>query len=416
MRRCRKTLYAAVLGLSLGMTIAWSGQEQTLLPQAEAQGKKWKYFGASTCGRGACHAASKPGKKRPANEHTTWAKNDRHSRAFETLFNEDSEDMCEKLEIEDASKDQRCTVCHSTAVKKELQGDKYNAEDGVSCDGCHGPAEGWFKPHVKPHDYKDMLKLGMFDTRNMWRRADMCVLCHLQIEPELVEAGHPDLSFELYAHSNREPIHWLERMEWAAIRGWSVGQAVSLREALVKIERRLKLKKSQDAIDNAVYLAQAYIAVFKHGVAIFGGAQDKAVIKELEIELNKESIDKEKLVKLCGRAHPLMNKLGKTLNRWDKFTGQKVRMLYKRIANDKALKEADEFVAEQAAGALFALYNADKQGQTAPLGKAVQIPEVLKKLLVRPTVGLPEELFDEEGEFKTELWLERLEKAKALIK
>jgi hypothetical protein len=205
-----------------------------LMSKSEADGHKagsdkYKRFGSSTCGGGSCHAASKPGDERPSNEYTTWQDEDRHAKAFATLYEEESADMAEELEIEDASTSPRCISCHSTDVPKKLQGKKYNVEDGVSCDGCHGPAEGWFEAHTKPHKYEDMLKLGMWDTRDMWARADVCVLCHLQIEPELVDAGHPDLSFELVNHSRREPPHWFERQSWDGVRAWSVGQAVSLR-------------------------------------------------------------------------------------------------------------------------------------------------------------------------------------------
>lgn len=421
----RKIMSAAIGGIGLAALLTFAGQESTLLiPNADAEGKKWKYFGASTCGGGSCHAASKPEANRPANEYTTWSKKDNHAKAFNRLFEEASTEMCEELEIEDASKDKRCTVCHSTDVPKELQGDKYNNEDGVSCDGCHGPAEGWFKPHTKPHKYEDMLKLGMWDTRNIWRRADVCVKCHLQIEPELVDAGHPDLSFEIYAHSRREPPHWYERQTWDGIRAWSVGQAVSLREALLKISKRIKGKKDFDTTSLALYQAQSYVMVFKHGVAVFGSDADKKAIAGLD-KMIAGALDAEKIAdgaamtKACDSAAELMNKLGQKLAKADSFNAGNVKSLFKAIASDKALMDADgidEFVAEQAAGALYALYNSSKQGKGPRNKGEVETPDAIEKILVRPTVYKPDDLFDDEGTFLAEKWIKRYKAAGALVK
>jgi hypothetical protein len=422
----RKIMSAALSGIGLAAVVGLMGQHPTsLISQADAEGKKWKYYGASTCGGGSCHAAAKPDPKRPANEYSTWQKKDRHAKAFNTLFEEASQEMCEELEIEDASKDTRCTVCHSTNVPKALRGDKYNAEDGVSCDGCHGPASGWFKPHTKPHKYEEMLKLGMWDTRNMWRRADMCVSCHLQIEPELVDAGHPDLSFELYAHSTREPPHWFERQSWDGVRSWAVGQAVALREALAKIKKRIPAKKGKegddleaatDAVDGAVLQAQSYVVIFRHAVNAMGDAGDKKVLAELNALFAAEELDDAKLTAACGSGATLMDKLGKKFAGMADFDAAKVKALYAKIASDPLLGDTDEFTAEQAAGALYALYNSAKQGKGPRNKGAVETPKEIAAILVRPTVYEPEDLFDGEGTFKGGEWARRLKVAAGLVK
>src|SRR6185369_5193094 len=80
-------------------------------------------------------------------------------------------------------------------------------KQGVSCDACHGPAEKYLEPHVtKGWTAKQRAalgseklydQLGLYDTKNLKMRANMCVSCHLKIDAELINAAHPELPFEL---------------------------------------------------------------------------------------------------------------------------------------------------------------------------------------------------------------------------
>lgn len=413
MRFINQALYAGVLGLSCGLTLSILQPNHSLLPNAEAKGKRWKYFGASTCGASSCHAAKEQEKNRPADEYVTWSKKDRHSKAYDTLFEGESTDMCEELDIEDPSKDKACTVCHTTDVQKDLRGKKFNNEDGVSCDGCHGPAEGWIKPHTKPHKYEDMLTMGMWDTRNLFRRADVCVSCHLQIDPKLVEAGHPDLSFELFTHSHREPPHWYERQTWDGIRAWSVGQTVSLRDALTKIKSRIGQKDNEDNLDLAISQGLSHTTVFRHAIAVLGEKHEKAYISELHALLSSGKT--KGLDKACKNGIALLGKLGRRLASADVFNKKLVVKIFKAVAKDRDLISADEFQAEQVAGALFALYNSNFHGKGPRLRTPLKEPQAIKDIFVRPAIFGPENFFDDDGEFKTKLWLERVKVASKLI-
>lgn len=70
----------------------------------------------------------------------------------------------------------------------------------------------------------------MRDLRNIYVRANACVACHQNLEGELLEAGHPDLFFELDGQSVVEPKHWRDDQSWSGLRQWLTGQAVALRE------------------------------------------------------------------------------------------------------------------------------------------------------------------------------------------
>ncbi len=50
--------------------------------------------------------------------------------------------------------------------------------------------------------YKASLQMGMYDTKNLVKRAEKCLSCHVSdaernADHELIAAGHPDLLFEL---------------------------------------------------------------------------------------------------------------------------------------------------------------------------------------------------------------------------
>jgi hypothetical protein len=74
------------------------------------------------------------------------------------------------------------------------------------------------------------LAAGMRDLRNLYVRANACFACHQNLAPELLQAGHPDLFFELDSQSVAEPKHWRDEEPWNGLREWLTGQAVALRE------------------------------------------------------------------------------------------------------------------------------------------------------------------------------------------
>jgi hypothetical protein len=71
---------------------------------------------------------------------------------------------------------------------------------------------------------------GMRDLRSFYVRANTCVACHQNLDPDLLQAGHPVLTFELDGQSVAEPKHWRDEESWSGPRAWLVGQAVALRE------------------------------------------------------------------------------------------------------------------------------------------------------------------------------------------
>jgi len=77
---------------------------------------------------------------------------------------------------------------------------------------------------------------GMRDLKSFYVRANTCVACHQNLDPDiikardLIRAGHPELTFELDRQSVDEPKHWKDDDPSSGVRAWLVGQAVALRE------------------------------------------------------------------------------------------------------------------------------------------------------------------------------------------
>jgi len=115
----------------------------------------------------------------------------------------------------------------------------------VGCENCHGPASAWLGPHTtRGWNYAKSQELGMYDTRDLVKRSEKCLTCHLgtpekSVDHELIAAGHPDLYFELDSFMSVMPPHWKEvdTDPWFAVRAMAVGQAVQMREQLKRVAR-----------------------------------------------------------------------------------------------------------------------------------------------------------------------------------
>ena len=254
-------------------------------PQAEAQASP-KYTGTASCGASNCHGSTKPKADYPKlNENIVWQQKERHAKAYETLTNEKLKSgvrpsaIAKKLNIAKAETSDRCLVCHAVNVKPEQRGPKFDISDGVHCDGCHGPAEKWLEPHAgKGWTHEQSVKLGMYDTKNLLMRADKCVSCHLQIEADMVAAGHPDLlAFELDTFSLQMPPHWRDKGTWFGARAWATGQVVSLREAAKQVADRAKAGATPKLMQDAAAKVRGHGAVVRHVFAVMAPDAQKSL-------------------------------------------------------------------------------------------------------------------------------------------
>ena len=188
-----------------------------------------QFVGAAGCKASSCHGGA--GEKR--SQYLTWVKQDFHFRAYAVLVDARSARMAETLGLPAAYTSARCTVCHSPfqAVAPTNLANTASADEGVSCESCHGAAGSWLRGHIrKDWSYAMRVGAGMHDLRNFYVRANTCVACHQNLDANLLAAGHPELIFELDGQSVNEPKHWRDDDAWSGARAWLVGQAVALRE------------------------------------------------------------------------------------------------------------------------------------------------------------------------------------------
>jgi hypothetical protein len=273
-----RAAYAALAALLLGvLAFAWRPAGVATPGAAHAQTPpSLKYTGAASCAASNCHGSTKPKPDYPKlNENIVWAQKDQHAKGYATLTNEKLKSgvspskIAGQLKLAKAETSERCLVCHAVNVPAALRGPKFDLTEGVHCDGCHGPAEKWLEPHAeKGWTHEQSVKLGMYDTKNFLLRAEKCVSCHLQIDHDLVAAGHPDLlAFELATFSANMPPHWRDKGTWADTKAWATGQVISLREAARQLAARAKVATSPKLLEEALRKVQGHAAVVRYALA-----------------------------------------------------------------------------------------------------------------------------------------------------
>lgn len=197
--------------------------------QGAADGPAARFVGSQGCASSSCHGGA--GEKR--SQWGTWNAADVHRRANTTLSTRRSVQIAEAAKLGDPVSNARCTVCHApfADVPAALRLNALDRADGVSCETCHGPAEPYLRPHWRPDfTLADRIASGLRDLRNPYVRANTCVACHQNVDRDLVEAGHPELVFELDGQARSEPRHWKEAEGFSGAQAWLVGQAVAWRE------------------------------------------------------------------------------------------------------------------------------------------------------------------------------------------
>jgi hypothetical protein len=222
-------------------------------PTAEEIG--WRLTGVGSCTASGCHGNSKP-HELLGSEYNIWISADPHAQAHSTLYSDESLEMVQKLDGDrfDSAvppyEDRRCLTCHSTTFASAVDEAGQVVTDGVGCEACHGPAEGWLAEHYLPgFSVADRERLGMWDTKDLYSRGQICASCHVgspgrEVNHDLIAAGHPRLQFEMGAYLQALPKHWDERKDRARFDGnyeflaWVLGQTAASRAAIKQLEHR----------------------------------------------------------------------------------------------------------------------------------------------------------------------------------
>jgi len=107
------------------------GASMAQTPAAKAP--VFKYVGAAKCKM--CHMAAATGAA-----GKVWA-DSKHSKAFADLASPAALEIAKKKSIADPQKSDACLKCHVTGftAAADLKMPTWKAEDGVTCESCHGP-------------------------------------------------------------------------------------------------------------------------------------------------------------------------------------------------------------------------------------------------------------------------------------
>jgi cytochrome c554/c'-like protein len=185
---------------------------------------------------------------------------DKHAtRAWQALFDERSKRIVANLGYkEPAHQVKLCLDCHGYVPPAARRGERFSVADGIQCEACHGPAEGWIRSHVADGaTHADNVAHGLYPTNEPVAQAKLCLSCHFGnadkfVTHRIMGAGHPRMSFELDTFTQTQPPHvvidadWRQRKgDWDPVRVWAVGQALAARELLDVL---LDPKRSRDGL------------------------------------------------------------------------------------------------------------------------------------------------------------------------
>lgn len=233
--------------MRFGLTYAVSFASACGLIFAAEAPEPSKYTGPGSCSSPSCHGGVQAREVTSVlqNEYSTWVVRDKHAHAFINLTNPVGTRIAKIMGLGKPDTAPRCLACHALDVPVDMRARTFDLTDGVGCENCHGPASAWLGPHTtRDWKYEKSLDLGMYNTRDLIKRSEKCLTCHLgtgdkSVDHELIAAGHPDLYFELDSFMSVMPQHWKEfdKDPWLGVRSLGVGQAVQLREQLKRIAR-----------------------------------------------------------------------------------------------------------------------------------------------------------------------------------
>ena len=392
---------------------------------ALAQTDAGKYIGPGSCAATSCHGSVKPvpGSRILQNEYSTWILQDKHSRAYQALTGEVGERMARILKLGAKAEDSpKCLACHALYTSPEQRGRAFEISEGVSCENCHGPAQGWLGQHTardSAEKHAESVRLRMVDTRNVVTRTEKCLECHLGtknkfVDHEMIAAGHPDLYFELDSFSAVMPRHWrqprltasgqpADDAAWIGVREWSTGQAVQLRAEMDRLVWRAKGERFDG---KSVWPEYSELSCFachhslgpaatswrqEHGYAgrrpgdpawnasryvvfrILAAQVDSNAAAELDrnlsavsAEMSKLNPDRDAVAAAASAAAPTAQRFAERLSAMSYDSALALKLLQRIADSADAIALADERAAEQATMALDSLYIAYSKNAAPP--------------------------------------------------
>ncbi len=210
------------------------------------------FIGRASCGTATCHGGVSGLGPKWHQSASVWEAHDPHGNAGVVLWNDLSKRIVHALEPKASESEEgyvrvlheRCAGCHAPlgAAKStggttsssnqafDLRKLRQSISEGVSCEGCHGPASVWKDLHTQQDWAKQnrfASSVGMLDTESLPARTDVCARCHVgsrsadglvrDMNHDMIAAGHPAIYLDMVRFQNRLPAHWDEQHEALAM-------------------------------------------------------------------------------------------------------------------------------------------------------------------------------------------------------
>jgi hypothetical protein len=251
----------ALVALAIGLASSTSPRPARGAGPPPGESPVW--VGTSSCAAAACHGGRREPLALKGSEYAFSEAYDPHTRAYSVLFDDRSKRIEKNyrrladLDSTKAHEDDTCLRCHvhqgfdSKAARSRTA--EFTVVDGVSCEGCHGPAGKWLVPHMEYgwQGLSDQQKLdgfGMRPTKDLLARGHACAECHVGLGPadvnhDLIAAGHPRLYFEYGNQLAKLPKHWRVEADKARhpdyeAKVWALGQLLTAKASLDLLESR----------------------------------------------------------------------------------------------------------------------------------------------------------------------------------
>ena len=184
------------------------------------------------------------------NEILTWqdetSTTSAHVRAYKVLKTERSKGITARLGLKEPHLEPSCLGCHSDNVPESLRGARFQFEDGIGCEACHGGSTNWLSQHyAEGASHSKNVSLGLYPLEDAKTRATVCLSCHLGSEADnqfvthrMMAAGHPRISFELdlftalQSHHSEDVDYYERKTVQSGAHKWAIGQVVAMQRQL----------------------------------------------------------------------------------------------------------------------------------------------------------------------------------------
>lgn len=392
--------------------------------EAPAEPKKGvdMHLGVVTCAGNTCHGSNAPLKdsRVQQNEFIIWHREDKHAKAYTVLFKDASKRIARNLGIKAAHTEKLCLDCHTDNIPAENRGKRFQVDDGVGCEACHGGGERYLGPHVSgTRTHAENVELGLYPAEEPEARANLCLACHLGTKDKLAThrimgAGHPRLSFELDTFTHIQPMHfkidkdYKERKGgWNGAQIWAVGQLLAVEQFLELFQepkyksegilpelaffdchachRPMKnpqwaFRESSGLGPGTIHLNDANLLMLRSLLQHISPKQGEALHKAMRRLHQAASVSLPDARKAAAAMRPLLADIRQTVLK-RQFTAGDMRALAAGLIQEGVRGDYNDYgAAEQAAMALGALAEAMRTGGTLSPEKSKQMEASLKDI------------------------------------